>query len=114
MKLNETILKAQKIIGENDELIYHLWASDADPISAHIGLRKIQDTDGLLHLEIILDSDTTFDELDHNWKKILSKRRRLVEVQVVVHIAVYQDIWSARGFGKDYSVDISLPSAHIF
>jgi len=81
MKLNEKILKAHEIIDEKDELFYYLWASGAKPISAHIGLRKVQDIDGLLHLDIILDTDTTIDELVKNWYKISDERRKLAEVK---------------------------------
>jgi hypothetical protein len=78
---NEKTLKAIQIISENDELYRHLWATEVQSISAHVGLRKIQGEEGRLNLEIVIDSQTTIRELEENWKIILDARSKLAQIQ---------------------------------
>ena len=81
LKPDETTLKAHKVIDENEDIIYRLWASPERKISDHIQLRKIRDLEGRLHLDIVIDSDTTVDELEQNWHKILDARGKLAVEQ---------------------------------
>jgi hypothetical protein len=79
--MDEKTLKSMGLLDQGEDLQKIRWTTEINYLSPHVGIRQVLEDDGRWSINILIDEQTTKEEIKKLWPEIRVERARLARIQ---------------------------------